>query len=263
MNQQLLAISAEIKKNRHSKIIWIVFLAFALAPVFGGLFMFLMKDTGIDGLPGAMKAKAVMFSFNVNWISYLNLLSQAVGIGGVVICGFIVSWLFGREYSDGTAKDLLALPVSRIAILNAKFIYYVLWSFALVLSNLIIGLFIGFLLKLPGWETEQFKASMQMYFITTIMVIWLNTFIAFLALWGRGYLVSLGIVILLLILAQIIGALGFGTYFPWAVPGIYSGGGGEEFKLSLNFLSYLILFLTGLGGYIATILWWEYADHSK
>src|SRR5690606_5393903 len=46
---------------------------------------------------------------------------------GVLLFGFVASWLFGREYADGTAKDQLALPVSRTQILNAKYIYYVLW----------------------------------------------------------------------------------------------------------------------------------------
>ncbi|MEV0143917.1 MULTISPECIES: ABC transporter permease [unclassified Nonomuraea] len=34
----------------------------------------------------------------------------------------IAIWLFGREFSDHTAKDLLALPTSRTAIVAAKFV---------------------------------------------------------------------------------------------------------------------------------------------
>ncbi|NJK97833.1 MAG: hypothetical protein HC905_25610 [Bacteroidales bacterium] len=45
----------------------------------------------------------------------------------------------------------------------------------------------------------------------------------------------LGIVAILLVLAQVIGALGFGNFFPWAVPGIYSGSGGADLKAGLNF----------------------------
>ena len=153
MKHQLNAIIAEIYKNKHAKIIPVTFIAFSLAPLFGSVIMFLMRDNGYDGLSGALKSKAIMMSFNADWNSFLGLLSQAVGVGGVLIFGFAAAWLFGREYSDGTAKDLLSLSISRAKILNAKFIYYIIWCFALIISNLSLGLILGYLLQLPGWDT--------------------------------------------------------------------------------------------------------------
>ena len=260
MNQQVQAIIAEYVKNKHARIKWVTFIAFSLAPVFGGVFMLLMKDAGYDGLSGGFKAKAAVMSFEANWESYVGLLSQAVGVGGVLIFGFVASWLFGREYSDGTAKDLLALPVSRIKILNAKFFYYVIWCLALVVSNLFLGLLIGLSLQLEGWNGSIFIENMVTYFITTLLIIMLNTPIAFLALWGKGYLTPLGFVAVLLVFAQIMGALGLGTYFPWAVPGIYSGSGGEELKMQLNAYSFVILIMTSITGYLAAVFWWKFSD---
>lgn len=260
MNNQITAIKAEFLKNKHTRIRWITFASFAMAPVFGGIFMLMMKGRGYEGLSGVFKFKAEMMSFEANWASLLSLLSQAVGIGGVVIFGFIASWLFGREYTEGTAKDLLALPVSRSCILNAKFIYYLVWSLALVFSNLIIGLLIGAAVGLEGWSNAVFLESLKTYFITTILIVLLNTPVAFFALWGRGYLAPLGFVILLLVSAQIMGVMGIGTYFPWSIPGIYSGSGGVYMKMQLNTLSFAILILTGLIGYIGTLLWWKYSD---
>lgn len=260
MRQQYQAIIAEFIKNKHSKIRWISFIAFALAPLFGGVFMLLMKGSGYEGLSGAFKSKAVMMSFKANWNSFLNLLSQAVGVGGVLIFGFVASWLFGREYSDGTAKDLLALPISRTKILNAKFIYYILWCLALVISNLLLGLLFGVLLQLEGWSFIDFLANLKVYFVTTLLIIFLNTPIAFFGLLGRGYLMPLGIVAVLLVLAQIIGAMGFGNYFPWSVPGIYSGSGGEDLKMQLDLTSYILLIITSIVGYLITIFWWKYSD---
>ncbi len=260
MKEQIRALSAEFLKNKHARIVWVTFVAFALAPVFGGVFMFMMKGNGAEGLSGAFKAKAVLFSFEANWKSLLGLLSQAVGIGGILIFGFVSSWLFGREYSDGTAKDLLALPISRTKIVNAKFVYYIIWCVAIVISNLILGLIIGAILGIDGWSTEIFLQSLKTYFITTILIILLNTPVAFFALVGRGYLAPLGIVAILLVLAQIFGAMGFGSHFPWTVPGIYSGSGGEDLKSQLDNGSYIILVLTSIAGYLATVAWWRYSD---
>ena len=126
MKQQLQAFIAEVHKNRHSKITWITFIAFFLGPVFGGVFMLLMKNDRYGGLSGVFQAKAALMSFEANWDSFLSLLAQTVGIGGVIIFGFVASWLFGREYSEGTAKDLLSLPMSRTKIVHAKFMYYLI-----------------------------------------------------------------------------------------------------------------------------------------
>lgn len=260
MKQQIRAINAEFLKNKHARIRWVTLVAFAIAPVFAGVFMFLMKGDGQEAISGLLKTKAEVMGIHADWPSLLIVLSQAVGVGGVLIFGFVTSWLFGREYSDGTAKDLLALPISRTKILNAKFVYYLFWCFGLAVSNLTIGLVIGFALQLEGWSITIFMESMGIYFTTTFLIILLNTPIAFFALWGKGYLAPLGVVALLLVLAQILGAMGMGTYFPWSVPGIYSGMAGTEFKMQLNDMSFIILILTSLTGYVCTQLWWRYSD---
>ena len=260
MNQQLAAIRAEFIKNKHASIVWVTFIAFSLAPLFGSVFMIMMKDNGYEALSGAMKSKAMMFSVEANWNSFLGILSQAVGIGGILIFGFVASWLFGREYADGTAKDLMALPMSRTKIANAKFVYYFVWCLSLVIANLLLGLFLGFIIGIEGFHYQILITNLKTYFITTILILLLNTPIAFFALTGRGYLMPLGMVAILLVLAQIIGALGMGTYFPWAIPGIYSGGGGEDLKMQLDFYSYMIIVVTSILGYVGTVLWWKHAD---
>ena len=263
MKHQWQAFQAEVLKNKHSKITWITFIAFSLGPLFGGVFMFMMKENGYASLSGVMKAKVMMLSFSADWNSLLGLLSQVVAVGGIIVFGFVASWLFGREYSDDTAKDLMALPISRIKILNAKFLYYFVWCIALVFWNLLLGLLIGFALQLPGWTLDMFFSHLEVYFVSTLLVILLNTSTTFFAVLGKGYLAPLGIVILALVFAQIIAVLGVGIYFPWSVPGIYSGSAGIELKSQLNVLSFSILFLTGILGYLATVLWWTYSDQTK
>lgn len=182
---------------------------------------------------GSFSAKAEMMDFAANWESYFGILTQAIGVGGVLIFGFVASWVFGREYSDGTAKDLLALPTSRTKIINAKFSVYLFWCFSLAIFNLVIGFIIGFLLKLPPLNEGLLYDKFIIYLNTTILTILLGTPIAFFSLWGKGYLDSLGFVALTLVIAQIIAATGFGYYFPWSIPGLYSGAGGE-YKAQLN-----------------------------
>lgn len=262
MKQQLQALQAEFLKNRYANILWATFIAFGLAPIMGGVFILIIQDPEALAKTGGLAAKTQAMNFDANWKSYLGLLTQAVGVGGVLVFGFVASWTFGREYSEGTAKDLLSLPTSRIKILNAKFMVYVIWCFVLSVSNLLVGLLIGLLLQLPAIETGMLSPLLTDYFTTTFLTILIGVPIAFFAIWGKGYLAPLGFVALTLVFAQIIAATGYGSYFPWSIPGLYSGSGGE-YKNLLDHYSYSILILTCIAGYLATVLYWKNADQTK
>ncbi len=262
MQKLIRATQAEFIKVKHSKILWATFVAFGIAPIMGAVFIVILQDSEALEKASALAAKAKAMNFEANWKSYYDLLTQAVGVGGVLVFGFVASWIFGREYSDGTSKDLLSLPTSRTSILNAKFILYFFWCFMLVVSNLLIASLLGLLLQLTSIHTDWMMQSLFDYFFTTILTIVVGIPIAFFALYGKGYLAPLGFVALTLVFSQVIAAAGFGTYFPWAIPGLYSGAGGV-YKESLDLVSIVILLLTGVAGYFATILYWKVADHTK
>lgn len=256
------AFQAELLKLRHSKILWATFVAFGLAPVMGAVFILIVQDSEAMANAGGLAVKAKAMNFDASWKSYFDILTQAVGVGGILIFGFVASWIFGREYSDGTAKDLMALPTSRTQILNAKFTIYKLWCFLLVISNLLVAMVLGTFMHLPAMDLSLLGPLLTDYFITTIMAIAVGFPIAFFALWGRGYLAPLGFVALTLVFAQVIAATGYGTYFPWSIPGLYSGSGGA-YKMLLNGYSYVLVLLAAVAGYLFTILYWTRADHSK
>lgn len=253
------AIQAEWLKLKNASILWVSFIAFGIAPVMGAVFILIMRDPEALANAGALSLKIEAMGIKPDWNAYLGLLTQAIGVGGVLVFGFVASWVFGREYTDGTAKDLLSLPSSRTRILNAKFIIYVFWCLTLVISNLLTGLILGWLLQLPLMETDQTLRQLTIYFNTTFLTVIIGTPIAFFALRGRGYLAPLGFVALTLVIAQIIAASGYGAYFPWAVPGLYSGIS-PEYRESLNALSFVIVFFTGIIGYLTTIFYWKYTD---
>lgn len=256
------AFTAELIKNKHSAIVGITFIAFSLAPLMEAVFMLITRNPQAMAKAGGLSAKAQVMNFSASWQSYLAILTQAIGVGGILVFGFVASWVYGREYSQGTTKDLLALPTSRTQIVNAKFIVYILWCFTLSVSNLVVGGLIGIMLNLPFIEIDWVYTQLTNYFITTLLTLLLGTPIAFFAIWGKGYLLPLGFVAFTLVFAQIIAATGYGYYFPWSIPGLFSGAGGE-YKEQLNKMSYAILVLTSITGYVITVMYWKYADQSK
>jgi len=254
-------LQTEYLKIRKSKVLIGSILAFSLGPIMGAVFVLVLRNQELSKANSAIRAKALLTGFSIDWSSFLNLIAQVIGVGGIIIIGFIATWIFGREYSDGTLKDLFVLPVSRVKIVLSKITAIFILGFFLALFILLLGIVLGILLQLPGFTWQTFFKSINTIAIVTFLVLLLSTPVTFIASVGKGFIAPLAFVILTIVIAQIIGALGFAAYFPWAVPGIYSQIIGSN--NILNIYSYLILYGTSFIGLAATILWWNFADQTK
>lgn len=257
MKYFLTALHAEGLKIRKSKVIWITMAAFTIAPLMAGFFMFVLKSPELAKNSGLLGAKA-QIAGEASWPSYLSLHAQIISVGGILIFGFITSWIFGREYADKTAKDLLALPYSRSIIVVAKFIAAFITNFILSAYIVSLGLLIGLIIGLPQWSSTILTQGLYVLVIVTILTIALCTPVAFFASYSGGYLAPLGFVIFTLVLSQIIAAAGFGNYFPWSIPAIYSGITEGESAIGWN--SLIIIFVTSLVGFFSTLYWWLFTD---
>jgi ABC-2 type transport system permease protein len=262
MNNFTAALWAETLKVRRSRIAWLSAIAFSLGPLIGGLFMFILKDPELARSLGLLGAKAQLLAGTADWPTYLGILDQAAAIGGLFVFGFVAVWVFGREYSDRTMKDLLALPTPRWAIVAAKFSVVVVWCTALAAGLYALGLAVGAAVDIPQWSQETALNAAGNFAVTSVLTIALITPVCFVTNVGRGYLSPLAFVILMLALAQVIAILGWGGYFPWSVPGLHSGMAGAPAE-QLNPGSYVIVALTSLAGFAATFVWWNRADQTR
>ena len=80
---------------------------------------------------------------------------------------------------------------------------------------------------------------------------------AYFASVGHGVLLSFGIAIVAIILANLFLVIGYAEYFPWAIPGLFSQG------TPLTTISLGTVWLTALLGGLALYLWWMRADQSR
>jgi ABC-2 type transport system permease protein len=256
------AIWVELLKVRRSRMPLISALGFALAPLAGGFFMLVMKDPALAQRMGMISAKAQIVAGAADWPTYFSLLAQAVAVGGILLFSLLASWVFGREWSDHTLKDLLALPTPRRSIVLAKFVVTGLWALLLALVVYLLGLVVGALVGLPPASTQVFVQGTLTLAGAAALTILLVPPVAFFAGVGRGYLAPMGAAIFLLILAQVIAAAGWGEYFPWSVPALHAGMAGPEMG-QMEAISYGLVLLTALAGIAATLLWWERADQTN
>ena len=62
------------------------------------------------------------------WAGLVGIVVQVTAAGGLAAFGVALSWMFGREFADGTVAALFAMPVPRAAIALGKLIVYVIWA---------------------------------------------------------------------------------------------------------------------------------------
>ena len=262
MNSFLSALWAETLKARRSKVPLLASIGFTLAPLMDGLFMFIMKDPERAREMGLLSVKAQLAMSTADWATFFGVLTQAIAIGGVIVFSIVTAWVFGREFSDHTAKDLMALPTSREVIVTAKLIVIAAWGFVTALWIYLIGLIVGNLVDIPGWTNGLALGSFSDLLATAAMTLLLMTPVAFIASMGRGYLPPLGWAVLTIFFSQIIAATGWGDWFPWSVPALYSGVVGPRAE-QLGIHSYVLVILAGMIGLAGTFWWWRNADQTR
>jgi len=262
MKELLVSIWAESLKVRKSKIFIITILFFVFIGSMMGLMMIVVQHPELAGRSAAFEAKTSVLG-NGDWLSFLNLLIQVILALGPIGFGMVTSWVFGREYADRVAKDLLALPVSRITIVISKFAVIFIWCILLTITLFLSGFLIGLSIRIPGWSSTNCLHSFWIFMNSSILTLLLCTPVAFLACFSRGYLLPLGFAILTLILTNFvaIGLPNIMPYFPWAIPALYTGIAGRDLPQA-GIISYLILVLTCIIGFIGTAAWWRFADQT-
>ncbi|MBN2240596.1 MAG: ABC transporter permease [Dehalococcoidales bacterium] len=259
------ALSVEFCKVRRSKTLWVSVLAFVFITIICGFFMFILEDPERARSLGLLGVKAQMFGGTADWPSFFSLVLVIVSVGGLALFGLIFIWMFGREFSDKTVFDLLSLPTSRITIVTAKIITGVCWSMALVVLVFILMMISGTILNLPGGSTEVILDGLKTLLVAGFMTVILSIPFGLAASVTRGYLPAVGCIFLVIMLDQVIDRLGYGPYFPWDIPTLYSGAGEAltgAVPEPLGIVSYLLVVLVGVASILVLNYWWKNADQT-
>jgi ABC-2 type transport system permease protein len=138
----------------------------------------------------------------------------------------------------------------------------VAWTLALSLFIFVIGLVIGTLVVIPGWSTGLLRSAFVDVMGAGALTIALLPFVALIAGSGRGYMPAFGWTIFTVAMAQVAVITGWGEWFPWSVPALFSGAVGPRAE-QLGPHSYVIVIVACLIGLAATFTWWRNADQTR
>jgi ABC-2 type transport system permease protein len=251
------ALANEWLKIRRSRVPIVTFVVLAIGPLAGGLFIYIAADPQRAKDLGLLGQKAELSGITADWPGMLMFSTQIASAGALLLFSFIVTWMFGREFVDGTAHYLMSLPVSRGVIVAAKFALYAVWAALLGFWLTAVTFAVGLLMRLPGWSASLAVAGASGTLRACLLTILAITPIAYVASRSRGYLAPLGCAIGLLAVAQVAAILGWGAYIPWAIPAVAAGVAPDQ---EATAASWLIVVATGALGILATIRWWRSPD---
>jgi ABC-2 type transport system permease protein len=155
------------------------------------------------------------------WAGLVGTVLQITAAGGLLAFGVALSWLFGREFADGTIAALFALPVSRPAIAVAKLVVYTTWSVGVAVVLTAVVAVLGLVM---GYGATDAAGLGELARIPVLVV--LSALIAVPAGWaatiGRGLLPGIGATIGIIVIAQVSAIADVGAWVPIVAPALWA-----------------------------------------
>ena len=221
----LQVLYSEFLKLRRTKITWIVGLLYCFGPLALSFFMIILREPELARRMGLLTAKAQLTVGTADWPTYLTLIAVVLSAGTIVI-GTIEAFVFGREFAEGTAKNMLTLPIRRSMFVAAKIVVSIVWYACIVLVVYGLAILLGFLVGLPGFDPVLLERNSRRCLLVLIETLLLSSLPAWIAVVGRGYLAPMGFTIFSsIVLGQIFLHTGWAPWVPWSIVFLTAGAG--------------------------------------
>jgi ABC-2 type transport system permease protein len=255
-------LRTEFLKMKRAPITWIIALAFCFAPLGIGFFMLILMHPELAKNLGLITAKAQLTIPAADWSSYLKFTAVIMGAGSFVL-GIMEAFVFGREYMQGTAKNMLTLPIGRSVFVAAKLVVAAVWYTAVIVLLYAVALLFGHAIGLPGWDPSILPGNIGLVLQLLVQSLLLGSVPAWMAILGRGILAPIGFSLFAaLALGQIFSHTGWGVWCPWSIPLLAANVGSADGPVP-GLGSWIVLFATFIIGAVAAYLTLDRADNTQ
>lgn len=161
--------------------------------------------------------------------THLVVCAQVLSVAALAAGGFYAAWSFGRELETGTAGALFGLAVPRRIIALAKCLVAMAWIAGCVLMT--VGVTLAASAGVTAMQGESFAgawAGAPTALVAGLLGGGLALPFAWVATVTRSQLGTVGALVGMVALTQIVVLLGGGSWFPYAAPSLWTGMGGSE-----------------------------------
>jgi len=194
------------------------------APLFSFGAVWMARTEGLDG-PSAERFAV----YRAGTLTEARMLAagQILCVVALIAAGFVVSWLFGREYSDHTVGSLYALPVTLRSVATAKIAIAAGWVVVCVTTAIGLTVAACAVSVSGGLTSDVWRQVVTVAVAANVMGLLGLTF-AYVAAATRGYLGAVGSIIGVTAVSQILASIGLGRWVPYVAPAMWAGAGGAE-----------------------------------
>ncbi|MGR2752732.1 ABC transporter permease [Agromyces arachidis] len=166
-------------------------------------------------------AKLGPLAEETGWAGLVGIVLQITAAAGVLAFGVALSWMFGREFADGTVAALFGLPVSRPAVALAKLAVYSAWSLivAAALTGVVavVGLAMGY-----GAADAAGAAALARIPVLVVLSAMVAVPAAWVATLGRGLLPGIAATVGIIVIAQVSAIADVGAWVPFVAPALWA-----------------------------------------
>ena len=249
------AVEFELVKARRAPVFrWgAVVIVIGVPALTTGLFQ-LARTGGASS--SAVKAAAMVPSFDAAGL--LQLLGQVLSVALLGVVGIAVSWSFGREFVDDAVSALFAIATPRAAIAAAKFAVLAGWAVLVVVATVSLAVAAGAVLGLLFDEAAWVMVTHTLG--TGVLCTLLAAPMGLVASWRRGYLAGIVALLSIVVITQVVTAVGVGGWFPYAAPSLWMGMGGAAAAEQVTVMQLLTPIAVGGVAVAATVAWWRRAE---
>lgn len=172
--------------------------------------------------------------------THLLVCAQVISVAALVAGGFFVAWSFGRELEGGTAGALFGLAVPRGTIALAKCLVALAWIVACVVLAVAVTTAASAVVTAASGETFAAWGGARDAVVAGLLGGGLALPFAWVATVTRSQLGTVGTLVGMVALTQVVVLLGGGSWFPYAAPSLWAGLGGAEAATAIR-LPHLLL----------------------
>ncbi|WP_129786221.1 ABC transporter permease [Promicromonospora panici] len=174
--------------------------------------------------------------------THLLVCAQVLSVAALAAGGFFVAWSFGRELESGTAGALFGLAVSRGTVALAKCLVALAWIVACVVLTVAVTVAASAVVTAVSGEAfgPEAWAGARNSVVAGVLGSGLALPFAWVATATRSQLGTVGALVGVVSLTQIVVLLGGGSWFPYAAPSLWAGMGGAAAAAAVG-LPHLLL----------------------
>lgn len=230
-------LNIEMLKLKRSTMIWVSLFGVAVAPILNYLiFLSLKANRSLD-----ISAQRY---FEQCYIFFAVLIAP-------MMFGLIATYIFNREYQDGTYGNMLTIPTGRTELIISKMIILFVWIILLVLFNFGISIFLNYMGLFIKFSKELISEYLIIYLLTGGLCFALMPVTIFITLIFKSYIPSMGFSIFVTISSLVLTDTKFGELFPWALTYLLSTSPKDfYYPISYSIASITLTFIISLAACI-------------